>query len=389
MTADEIERFQRAWEFLVESGVLSKLAVGHADIDRQRHHSAQILGDYTGVIQPQSYADRFLCWHRAYVMDLELAMRAALVADHRARGLDCAAADQVFVPYFDGSSYPDWLREWMPNGTRTGIVTRHADERITLDSGHESNGLAISDSYEVVARSFEGVSQTCPSAPPSARLISEALARDRFRDFSTAIDTLPGLINDTPSPSLAATVRSAAEDIVDKDGLHQDVYDSFQTAANVIENGGWLSDSPAERFGVMAAFGALDRGPGFSDRGIQNWTETQYGEVSSAVNAYLQRAPHGVLHFYTAGESREANEKGLYGNSAYFQEAGADPHFYMLHCELDRYFATWIANHTDRPPLEGDDRIFKTWEDADEWTVDELMDPDSLPFAYDELWSPT
>ena len=59
----------------------------------------------------------------------------------------------------------------------------------------------------------------------------------------------------------------------------------------------------------------------------------------------------------------------------------------MLHCELDRYFANWIASNPDKPPLEGEDRLFKTWGGAREWTVDELMDPDAMPFAYDELWT--
>lgn len=389
MTPDEIERFQRAWELLVESGVLAQLAVGHTDLDGQRHHGAQILGDYTAVITTPTHAQRFLCWHRAYVLDLEQAMRAALVADYLERGLDCTIADTVFVPYFDGSSYPDWLSEWMPNGTPTGIISIHLDDRITPGNGHESNGLAVGDEYEVVMRSFEGTCPTCPTAPPSARLIEEALAHESFSTFSTALENLPGLIDDTPDPALADYVRTVAEDIVDKEGQNAMVYGSFQAIADIIETGAWASPDPTDRFVVVTAQTALDRGRGFDEYGIQNFTDEQYEGVLNAVNAYIQRSPHAVLHFFSAGESQDPAQNGLYGSSAYFQDAGADPHFYMLHCELDRYFATWLASNADMPPLEGEDRLFKTWGGAREWTLDELMDPDAVPFAYDSLWTPS
>ena len=388
MNADEIERFQRAWELLVADGVMDQLAIGHGDADNQRHHGAQINGDYTAVVNPPNYAHRFLCWHRAYLLDLELAMRSALVADYAERGLDCAVADTVFVPYFDGSGYPDWLREWMPTGTATGILTTHTDSTISPDNGHESNGLALGDTYEVVLRSYEGNSPTCSTAPPSARLISEALAIESFVDMSTALENLPGLLLDTPDPTRAGVIRAAAEDIVDGAGQNAATYGSFQLIAGVIEAGAWPTQEPTDRFQVMPALTALDRGRAFDEYGIQNWTDDQYNQVLEAVNTYIQRSPHAVLHFFSAGESPDPAEVGLYGSSAYFQDAGADPHFYMLHAELDRYFATWVASNSDVPPLQGEDRLFRTWSGATEWTVDQLMDQDNLPFVYDQLWSP-
>lgn len=387
MTPEEIERFKEAWALLVANGDLGKIAIGHSDLAAQRHHGVQIRADYTAQVNPPSYADRFLCWHRAYVLDLEQAMRAALVADYQARGLDCAVADRVFVPYLDGTEYPQWVRDWIPTGTKTGILVRHADDRITAGVGHESDGLALGELYEVIVRAYEGTAPTCPTLPPSSRLITEALAPDSFTEMSNKLEFMVGVINDTPDPALANVVRAAAEDIVDKEGQNSVTYESFQGIANVIEAGGWLTTAPDEKFGVVQGLTALDRGRGFTEYGIENWTDSQYDQVLGAVNAYIQRSPHGVLHFFSAGESKREGETGLYGSAAYVSDAGADPHFYMLHCELDRYFATWLASHTDMPQLTGDDRLFKTWDDGTEWTLEELMSPEAMPFEYDALWS--
>ncbi len=387
MTPEEIERFKDAWALLVANGELEKLALGHADLAGQRHHGAQIRADYSALILPQNYAHRFLCWHRAYVLDLEQAMRAALVADYAARGLDCSVADSVFVPYFDGPAYPDWFREWMPTGTPTGVRVVHTDETIDPQSGHESNGLEIGDTYEAVMRAYEGLSRTCPTAPPSARMIAEAIAHDSFVDMSSALEFVPGLISDTADPAGAQVIRDASEAIVDKEGANAMVYGSFQSIADVVEFGGWVTTDPQEKFGVIPALTALDRGRAYDEYGIQDLSDEQYDAALLVINAHIQRSPHAVLHFFSAGESRDENERGLYGSSAYFQDAGADPHFYMLHCELDRYFATWLETHSEQPPLEGDDRLFQTWEGATEWTLDELMDPSVLPFAYDRMWS--
>lgn len=386
MRADEIERFTQAWQLLVENGELDQLAIGHADIDNQRHHGTQIRGDYTGFVNPDNYAHRFLCWHRAYVTDLEQAMRKALVADYAARGLDCALADTVFVPYLDGEGYPQWVRDWMPTGTPTGVFVQHIDPTIDPDNGHESNGLELGDTYEVVVRAYHGQSHTCSTVPPSARVIQECLAHESFVDMSVALESTPGLIHDVPDPDLANTVRMVADTIVDKDGQNAMVFMSFLFIADIIETGGW--PDPEQKVFVMPAITALDRGRAFDEYGIQGWSDEQFFGVLEAVNAYVQRSPHAILHFYSAGESTEAGVRGLYGSSAYFQDAGADPHFYMLHCELDRYFETWLQSNSDTPPLEGEDRLFKTWPGAREWTVEQLMDASALPFVYDELWSP-
>ncbi|MEM7158520.1 MAG: tyrosinase family protein [Myxococcota bacterium] len=387
MTLDEIERFKQAWGLLVLNGELEQLAMGHADLDGQRHHGTQIRADYTAIVNPDNYAWRFLCWHRAYVLDLEQAMRAALVADYAARGLDCREADSVFVPYFDGAQYPDWLREWMPTGTPTGVSVPHIDETIDPDSGHESNGLAIGETYQAVMRAYEGQSWTCPTAPPSPRMIAAAIAHDGFDAMSRALESIPGLITEGPDPAGAAMVREGAEEVVDKEGANAMVYGSFLSIADIVEAGGWVTTDPMEVFGILPALTAIDRGRAYDEYGIQAWTEERFLAVVAVINAHIQRSPHAVLHFFSAGESREPGVRGLYGSSAYFQDAGADPHFYMLHCELDRYFATWLQTHSDQPPLEGEDRLFKTWGGATEWTLDELMDPASVPFAYDELWS--
>lgn len=34
--------------------------------------------------------------------------------------------------------------------------------------------------------------------------------------------------------------------------------------------------------------------------------------------------------------------------------------------------STGLQTHTDQPPLEGEDRLFETWEGATEWTLDPL-----------------
>lgn len=122
---------------------------------------------------------------------------------------------------------------------------------------------------------------------------------------------------------------------------------------------------------------------------------TPDAEIAGAVEdvfALFELVPHLRLHLWAGGIAPD--DANVRGTVTYFNELCVDPVFWMIHAELDRVWYTWQAHHDDAPPLDGDDASFAPLT-ADEgaWygggarrSLDELVDRDALPYAYDALY---
>jgi hypothetical protein len=122
----EIDRFRRAFEHAVAAGYFDVFNDEHYDHHRNRNHGADVLATspMTAMFMDTSSGYRLLPWHRAFMLEAEAMLRAALRERDLAEGRDPSEADLLFVPYWDATherQLPAWVADLQPTGG-TAIV---------------------------------------------------------------------------------------------------------------------------------------------------------------------------------------------------------------------------------------------------------------------------
>ncbi|MBI3447772.1 MAG: tyrosinase family protein [Acidobacteria bacterium] len=144
LTAQEQGVFKNAVTRAIADGIYSRLVRIHADMTHDMH-TMPGMGT-TGT-------QRFLPWHRLYLIKFEQAMRAF---------------EPTFcVPYWrwmDRSAIPAWLASFRPSG-------------VTDTNGHP-----------IPVTRAPGTDQTAPTLPTSAQIQASVMSRNDYRTFTLALE---------------------------------------------------------------------------------------------------------------------------------------------------------------------------------------------------------
>jgi hypothetical protein len=378
LTAEEIDRFQRAFSYAVAKGHFDSFNDEHYDHAKQRHHEADVMASSPIMIMQmgQTAGYRLLPWHRSFVIEAEAMLRAALRQRDEEEGKDPGEADLLFIPYWDASheqDLPDWVKGFQPQGG-TAIVPPD------LPEGHAGYGKNVGDRYDIVFGRWPKGNLVFDTLQ-TPDYIGRILANGTFVDFYNAIDVTPEIVITN-----LAKAQAGLETLQTKlpgDASVQTLTAAFSMPPSSSMSGD--SDTTNELFeiGWEAAIEAQKPSP---DQALIGAVKDVYGVFNFM--------PHLRMHLWAGGlDPQNANVRGTV---TYFNELCVDPVFWMLHAELDRTWYTWQVSHPDNPPLTGDDAIF-TPQTADEgawygggktYTLDDLTPLDRLPYTYDQLYTP-
>jgi hypothetical protein len=376
LTADEVDRFRRAFEHAVAAGYFDVFNDEHYDHHRNRNHGADVLATspMTARFMDQASGYRLLPWHRAFILEGEAMLRAALRERNRAEGRDPAEADLLFMPYWDATrdrKLPAWLDDLRIEGG-TAIVPPD------LPPGHAGYGKPVGSRYEIVFGRWPAQNQVFDELPTREH-ITRILARPKFVDFYDALDATPELV--------LASYPAAQQALAALDQMlpGEPAVDTLIAAFSQPPSG--TTDPEAAQQQTNALF-ALGHHAAVSAR--KATPDTALIDAVEDVYAMFNLPPHLRLHLWAGGlDPADANVRGTV---TYFNELCVDPVFWMIHTELDRIWYAWEEHHSDAPPLEGELAVFAPLT-ADEgaWYgggkerhLDELVDHDRLPYSYAE-----
>lgn len=349
MTAPEVELFKRAFTLLVENGTLDLFVAEHNDHERHRMHEAS--PDVRALIphfMPYPGGQRFLPWHRAFLLEMEKAMRAAV------REVDGEeAASRVFLPYWDAThedGMPAWVADFLPRGI-------HAAAPEGLPEGHPGYGT---ERYEVVVSRWPGSILLAPSLPRPEH-VGTLLQRPDYTRFTRSLEWAPGLVR-TPTAPEAAELERAVPRLRLPDPERATLLRALRGGAEGEEE---------ERMLLRALFRLADQGDGSAE--------------AAEVSRFFLVGPHSAIHLWAGGKSPD--HPRVRGTATYFHETVADPVFWLLHADVDRVWATWQTRHAGTPDLQGEDALFQPRGGGQTWTLEELLAFRSLPYQYDRLYT--
>ncbi|WP_437797564.1 tyrosinase family protein [Sorangium sp. So ce693] len=375
MTSEEIDRFKRAYEYAVANGFFDVFNDEHYDHHRHRHHGAdlQATSPMTIMVMDETSGYRLLPWHRAFLLEAEQMLRAALRQRDQEEGMDPSEADLLFIPYWDAAhdqDLPHWVHGFEPKGG-TAIVPPG------LPEGHAGYGKAVGERYDIVFGRWPGKNLVFDTlqAPEDVERI---LAERTFADFYDALDVTPELrIENYPKARAALDVlevklpdSAAVQTLVDAFGGPPSSSQQGAETTNALFEIGWI--------------GAVEAQKAAPDTELVGAVKDVYG--------LFNFMPHVRMHLWAGG--LDPANADVRGTVTYFNELTVDPVFWMLHGELDRTWYTWEKTHADEPPLEGDDRSFNpltasegAWYGGGKtYTLDDLTAHDALPYVYDVLF---
>lgn len=375
MTSEEIDRFKRAYEYAVANGFFDVFNDEHYDHHRHRHHGAdlQATSPMTVMVMDETSGYRLLPWHRAFLLEAEQMLRAALRQRDKEEGVDPSEADLLFIPYWDAAhdqDLPHWVHGFEPKGG-TAIVPPG------LPKGHAGYGKAVGERYDIVFARWPGKNLVFDTlqAPDHVERI---LAKPTFADFYDALDVTPELrIENYPKARAALDVLEVK---LPDSAAVQTLVDAFGGSPSSSQQGAETTNALFE-IGWVGAVEAQKAAP-----------DTELVGAVKDVYSLFNFMPHVRMHLW-AGGLNPANAD-VRGTVTYFNELTVDPVFWMLHGELDRTWYTWEKTHADEPPLEGDDRSFNpltasegAWYGGGKtYTLDDLTAHDALPYVYDVLF---
>ena len=358
MTQEEIALFQHAFDLVVRDRTLDTFIAAHAHGDRQRPH--EIVPGVTTLAQsylmPYPGGERFLPWHRAFLLELEAAMQRAV-----RRELGEEAARRVFVPYWDATRdgrIPDWVAAYAPAGARAVVPEG-------LPPGHPATGRPGSE-YLVRIERFPG---TYPFAatPPRPDVVESLLAENDYTRFTRRVEWAPFMVRG--AADRAEEVERAVQRLGDAGAPFAPLVQALRQG-HVME----MDETP-----VLLALLSLERVPaGAPGELLQRELPAAFG-----------LGTHLVLHAYAGGHAPD--RPLVRGTCMYFHETVADPLFSMLHCEIDRLWATWQRRgHDETPALcRTRDTLFNPSESGRAWRLEELLAYDALPYRYEQLFGET
>jgi hypothetical protein len=374
LTADEIDRFRRAYEHAVSAGYFDAFNDSHYDHHRNRHHGAdvQATSPMTVAVMDRESGYRLLPWHRAFILEAEAMLRAALRERDRAEGRDPAEADLLYIPYWDAThdlQIPPWLEDFHIAGG-TAIVPPG------LPPGHAGYGRPVGSRYSIVFGRWPGQNQAFDTLPAPDH-IGRIMARPEFSEFYDALDTNPEVV--------VANYPAALMGLAKLDGMLPDEPAVDTLIAAFSQPPGSTPDAAASEQTTNALF-AL---------GYRAAVEARKPAPDAALIAAVDDVysvfnfmPHVRLHLWAGGLDPASAD--VRGTVTYFNELCVDPLFWMIHAELDRIWYTWELGHAGTPPLEGELAVFEPiTADAGAWygggttyELEALVDHARLPYRY-------
>jgi hypothetical protein len=356
MTSREIDLFKRGFDLLIKKRVMDELILAHSDMTQEQHEVAPNVLLLTFHLMPYPGGERFLAWHRAFLLEFELALRRAIYEEYGSGPLN-----EVYVPYWDAShmtDMPDWLKDYKPAGMRARSVEG-------LPPGHPGFGVPV---YEVQIARYPGSYAIAPKLP-AAEHVRALLALSDYTAFTRRLEWAP-TIGRTASASELAQLRVMA-------GRVTDPAVNYNLLADVLAAGRLTVDQETVVFHALLRLESalMDASyiPGVNLQAVREL-------LNYAMQFYLL-GPHTGIHTWVAGHNNLVK-----GTALYFHETAADPAFWMLHAEVDRIWNTWQTRWPGRPNLQGQDALFKPWANGRTWTLNQLLDTQSLPYRYDQLY---
>ncbi len=320
-----------------------------------------------------AWGHRLLPWHRAFVIEAEQMLRAALRERDRKTGRDPREADRLFIPYWDAAGrqrLPRWLRAFKPRGGKA-IVPED------IPKGHAAYGKPVGSRYRVRFARWPGGNLVFDRLPRIGQ-ISRILAHDDFSGFYNALDVISEIVK----PAIPGA-RQGLETLTRK------VPDNPDLQTVIAATDPAYPKDPASQ---LAAFNAL-LGVGYlaTSEAARDDPDTELIAAVEAVYAVFRFPPHVVLHLWAGG--LDPDNPDVRGTVTYFNELTVDPVFWMLHAELDRYWYTWSQSHAGLPPLSGEDAVFQPlraregawYGGGHRYELADLTETRGLPYRYDAV----
>lgn len=376
MTADEIDRFERAFSYAVRKGYFDAFNDEHFNHQRNRNHGAEL--EATAPITAMAgesiaWEYRLLPWHRAFILEAEQMLRAALRERDRTEGRDPSEADRLFIPYWDATheqALPGWVRAFQPHGG-TALVPEG------VPKGHAAYGKPVGSRYDIRFGRWPGNNIVFDKLPQPAQ-VSGILAHDDYAGFTQAID-------------LEATIVQSALPAA-KQGL-ETLKRKFPGNTDLQTIEAAESGPPQDINGAVKLVNAI-LGVGYlaTTENARPHPDQEVIRAVKAVYAAFIPPPHAVLHLWAGG--LDPANPDVRGTVSYFNELAVDPVFWMLHTELDHWWYTWQQSHTGVPQLAGDDAQFQpltpqegAWYGGGRlYSLTELTPTRDLPYRYAALY---
>ena len=341
MTTAEIDRFERAFSYAVGKGYFDAFNDEHFNHQRNRQHGAELTATAPiGAMAGESIAweYRLLPWHRAFILEAEQMLRAALRERDRTEGRDPSEANSLFIPYWDATheqTLPGWVQAFQPHGG-TALVPEG------VPRGHPAYGKPVGSRYNIRFGRWPANNIVFDKLPQPAQ-ISGILAHDDYAGFTQAID-LDATIVQSALPAAQQGIQTLKRKFPDnadvqtveaaESGPPQDINAAVKLV-NAILGVGYLATSQTAR---------------------PNPDQEIISAVKAVYAAFIP-PPHAILHLWAGG--LDPTNPDLRGTVSYFNELAVDPVFWMLHTELDHWWYTWQQSHTGLPQLTGDDAQFQ------------------------------
>ncbi|MBV8542689.1 MAG: tyrosinase family protein [Pseudonocardiales bacterium] len=374
MTAAEIDRFERAFSYAVGKGYFDAFNDEHFNHQRNRMHGAELTATAPiGAMAGESIAweYRLLPWHRAFILEAEQMLRAALRQRDRTEGRDPSEANSLFIPYWDATheqALPGWVRAFQPQGG-TAIVPEG------VPKGHPAYGKPVGSRYNIRFGRWPGTNIVFDKLPQPPQ-IAGILAHDDYAGFTQAIDT---------DATLLQSALPAA-----KQGL-QTLKRKFPDNTDVQAVEAAESSPPQDINAAVKLVNAI-LGVGYLATSQTAGPHPDQEVISAvkAVYAAFISPPHAVLHLWAGG--LDPANPDVRGTVSYFNELAVDPVFWMLHTELDHWWYTWQRSHTGVPQLTGDDAQFQPltpqegawYGGGHRYSLTQLTPTQDLPYRYAE-----
>lgn len=371
MTPDEIDRFQRAFEYAVSQGYFDDFNDSHNNHHHQRHHGADVLATspITIMVMPREYGFRLLPWHRAFLLEAETMLREALRERNLAESRDPAEADLLFIPYWDAAhdqALPQWVLDFQPMGGE-------APGAEGLPEGHAGYGTPVDGRYGIEFGRWPGQNPSFDTLNTPEH-IGRILANDDFEGFYDALDTNPEIV---PANIQRATngLGTLATMMPDNEAV-KTLIDSFSNPSSDSEDQLETTNALFE----LAHLEALETRKPEPDMAIVDAVEDVF--------SLFEFMPHVRMHLWAGG--LHPTDASVRGTVTYFNELTVDPVFWMIHSEIDRIWYTWEIGHDEAPPLTDEDAVFEPLAHVGHWygggwtfSIDELTDHENLGYTYE------
>ncbi|HWT22770.1 MAG TPA: tyrosinase family protein [Solirubrobacteraceae bacterium] len=376
MTRTEVDRFRRAFSYAVREGYLDVFSAEHFDRMRNRHHGVDLLSGAPPAVTPGESAvwgHRLLPWHRAFIIEAERMLRAALRERNRAEGRSPREAARLFIPYWNASGdqdLPRWVRAFRPRGG-----TALAAEGVP--PGHAAYGKPVGSRYRVRFGRWPGGNLVFDRLP-QADQIGRILSGGDFASFYNGVD-----VATEPVPEAFPGARQGLATLAVKLPGNTAV----QTVIAATD-----PNYPRDPASQLAAFNAL-LAVGYlaTSEAVRDAPDQELIAAVEAVYAAFRFPPHIVLHLWAGG--LDPANPDVRGTVTYFNELAVDPAFWMLHTEMDRWWYTWERSHDGEPPLQGADAVFQPltreegawYRGGRRYPLARLTGAEQLPYRYDAV----